>query len=201
MITKGFQPGKRGDGEADGDAGDAGEGEGVAGAEKEVAPVTEHPEVEVGAVEEAFIVLGEAAEEDVEAEVEIAGIGQGGEDFAARGEVGEELAEERFGVAEVFEDVADDDDFEGAGQGGQGEFEIVNEGGRGAIEAEGVFDTGDGEAFGGEEAGEEAVAAGDIEEAAAVAGGVEEGEEELVARVGGIFEGVDAHVDWRRAEI
>jgi hypothetical protein len=201
MITKGFQPGKSGNSEADGDAGNIGEGEGIAGAVEEVAPVAEHPEVEVGAVEEALVVLGEAAEKDVEAEVEVAGVGQGGEDFAAGGEVWEELAEKCIGLAEVFEDITDDNDVEGAGQGRQGEFEVMDDGGGRAIEAEGVFDAGDGEAFGGEQAGEEAVAAADIEKAAAVAGGVEESEKALVTRIGGIFEGVDAHMDWRRAEI
>lgn len=164
-------------------------------------PVAEHPEVEVGAVEEALFVLGEAAEEDVQAEVEVAGVGEGGEDFAAGGEMGEEVAEQVFGLAEVFEDVTDDDDVEGAGERGEGELEVVDDGGRGTVETERVFDSGDREAFIGEEAGEKAVTAADVEEAAAVTRGVKQCEEALVGGVGGVFEGVDAHGGpgmWRR---
>lgn len=53
-----------------------------AGRGEQFAPAVEHIKTDVGAVEQAFVVLREAAEQDVEPEVEIAAVGQGGYQLA-----------------------------------------------------------------------------------------------------------------------
>ena len=76
MVTKDFKPLKRGDRKTNRDAGNGSYLEAVPAALKKRPPVGQHPEMEVCAVEETFVVFREVAEQDLQAKVEIAAVGK-----------------------------------------------------------------------------------------------------------------------------
>lgn len=198
IITKSFgkaHPSGLGVGgklEADGDAARDGGIDAESGSGEEIEPVVPHAEVEVSAIEEAFVVAGEASGEDVEAEIEVAGVGERGDEAAVGSESGGERGEKEVGALQVFEDVGAENSVEVFGGEGGGEtgvevgFEeadMIRESG-----GAGVFDGGNAIAAIGEEAGEMSGSGAEVEHGVAAAGRGEVFEQEGVARVGAVLE-------------
>lgn len=184
MVTKDFKPLKRGDRKPNRDAGNGSYLEAVPAALKKRPPVGQHPEMEVCTVEEALVVFGEVAEQDLEPKIQIPAVGKRRDDHTLGREMGPELLQQILWAAEVFEHVADDDYIEGTRKLRQRLFEIMHDGGRVFVETQGVFDAGDREALGSEKTRKKAIAAADVEQFGALYIRIEQPEQEHVARIG-----------------
>ena len=136
--------------------------------------------------------LGKTAEEDVQAEVEVAAVGERSDDAGAGREDGTGLLEQAEGIAKMLEDVGADHEVEAGFQSGEASFEVggheADRRWKVAIHAFRAFDAGDVVSAGGEEGGEVSVTAAEVEDAAAFAGSGQPGEQERVAAVGRLLE-------------
>src|ERR1043166_6113760 len=76
------------------------------GSVKKVRPSLPHEIMQVRPIEQAFVVLRKSARKDREPEVEIAAVGQGGDQPSIRFEKRRHLLQHFHGIAQVLEDIS-----------------------------------------------------------------------------------------------
>jgi hypothetical protein len=167
----------------------AGQGfHGEAGAGEQVQPAAPGVEAQVGAVEEAAVVLGKAAQQHVQAEPGVAAVGERGHQAAAGGEQAAQLDEPGQGVAQVFQDVGADDVVKGAVERGDAGVEVrlhQPHGGREAGPAgPGHVDAGDAVAAARQDFPQVPLGAAHVEQQAPVPVGRQGGQEQAMTGVG-----------------